>query len=301
MKYLLLVLCLALAHCQKKAKEPKQYCDDGKANLGPRMLVTPEPVYNVQIGDRVKIECIAHGYPEPYVYWTKGPDANGEVKPKSSKRHQLGPRAVGKSTLYFEQISAEDVDYYQCVVEDCCSGKKTITDIEIMTPVEADCGDLYGDSYMVFGATWKYKNWTMAKQACEEEGLELAMPMNAEENLQLYKDIQTSFNREPNAKKFAHENWVWLGGHDCCTAAEEGNWKTWDDQPLEWFNWAPQQPDNWQGPNNYEPGQDCVGMSRETGQWDDSFQYHVRPYVCRCPRRVNKKKKNKKNKNKRGE
>ena len=36
------------------------------------MLVTPKPLHVVQIGDRVKIECIAHGYPEPYVYWTKG-------------------------------------------------------------------------------------------------------------------------------------------------------------------------------------------------------------------------------------
>jgi len=284
---LLLSLCVTLALCAKKA--PKQYCDDGKLKAGPRMLVTPEPLHIVQVGDRVKLECIAHGYPEPYVYWTKGLDANGKL---SGKRHELGPRAVGKSTLYFEEIEQQDIDFYQCIAEDCCSGKKVVTNIEIMTPVEADCGDRYGENYMVFGASWNYKNWTMAKEACEEEGLELAMPMNPEENLQLWTDIQTSFNREPNAKKFAHENWIWLGGHDLGT--EEGTWKTWNDELLTWKNWGKGQPDNWTGPQNYEAGQDCIGMSRMTGQWDDSFLYHKRPYVCRCPKRVNKKKKNKK-------
>ena len=34
------------------------------------------------------------------------------------------------------------------------------------------------------------------------------MPLTPEENKQLFDDIQTSFNREPNAKKFSHENWV---------------------------------------------------------------------------------------------
>lgn len=289
---LLLSLCIALIHA---AKEPQQYCDDGRVNTGPRMLVTPKPLHVVQIGDRVKIECIAHGYPEPYVYWTKGSDPNGEVKANSQNRHQLGPRAVGKSTLYFESIEAQDIDFYQCIAEDCCSGKKTITDIEIMSPVEADCGDRYGDGYMVFGASWKYRNWTMAKAACEEEGLELAMPLTPEENKQLFDDIQTSFNRDPNAKKFSHENWVWLGGHDCCSDEEEDTFKSWNNEPLDWFNWGKGQPDNWSGPQAYEAGQDCIGMSRETGQWDDSFLYHERPYVCRCPRRLSKKKKNKKN------
>lgn len=292
---LLLALSVALVHCAAKVNKP--FCDDGKANSGPRMLVTPQPLHVVQVGDRVKIDCIAHGFPEPYVYWTKGPDANGEIKANSQKRHQLGPRAVGKSTLFFESIEAQDIDFYQCIAEDCCSGKKVINDIEIMSPVEADCGDRYGENYMVFGASWKYKNWTMAKEACEEEGLELAMPMNPEENKQLWDDIQTSYDREPNAKKFAHENWFWLGGHDCCTVDEEGTFKTWNNIPLTWFNWGKGQPDNWSGHNSYAPGQDCIGMSRETGQWDDSFQYHERPYVCRCPRRLNKQKKNKKKKN----
>ena len=42
-----------------------------------------------------------------------GSDPNGEVKANSQNRHQLGPRAVGKSTLYFESIEAQDIDFYQ--------------------------------------------------------------------------------------------------------------------------------------------------------------------------------------------
>ena len=61
---------------------------------------------------------------------------------------------------------------------------------------------------MLYGATWQFKNWTAAVQACKDKGLQIAFPRNKAENAQLLHDIKASFTTHPNARKYSHENWV---------------------------------------------------------------------------------------------
>jgi len=60
----------------------------------------------------------------------------------------------------------------------------------------------------VYGATWTFTSFIDAKDACKDKGMELAFPENAEQNARMLKDIKASFDTHPNAKKFAHENYV---------------------------------------------------------------------------------------------
>ena len=60
----------------------------------------------------------------------------------------------------------------------------------------------------MYGATWQFKNWTAAVQACKDKGLQIAFPRNKAENAQLLHDIKASFTTHPNARKYSHENWV---------------------------------------------------------------------------------------------
>ena len=68
--------------------------------------------------------------------------------------------------------------------------------------------DVYGVGNVLYGATWQFKNWTAAVQSCKDEGMQIAFPRSPAENTRLLHDIQASFNTHPNAKKYAHENWV---------------------------------------------------------------------------------------------
>lgn len=240
-----------------------------------------EPARNniFELGDKVKLECIAHGYPLPYVSWVKGTPG------KNAKN--MGVYGIGSSILYFPKLQKDQIDFYQCVVEDCCTGKKKIIDTEISTDTGPDCGDKWGDEgdITVFGMKYEYKNWTSALEYCESQNLTMAMAHNEEENAQLLSDIKKSFGRDPNAVKYAHENWVWLAAHDCCGLTQEDQFmNALDNTPLTYLNWQRGQPDNWKGNSGKDmEGQDAVGMNRDTGKWDDSFFKYKRPFACKCP------------------
>jgi len=265
------------------------YCGP-KAERNFEVLLRPEPRVEIELGDTISLVCAAHGHNmmDPLVYWVKGigPDLNEEGK-------RMGPTAVGKSTFYIEKAEKEDIDNYKCVIEDCCSGNKEEITVEILVPEET-CQDVYGVGHVVFGATWVFRNWTAAIADCESKGLELALPKNEEENAQLQRDLQASFETHPNAAKFAHENWCWIA------ASDEETEDTWlavkDNEPLTYFNWDKKQPDNKDlpllqkgkkqnivGNSNLARTQNVAGIHRGTGLWDDSFVHYKRPYACLCP------------------
>lgn len=168
------------------------------------------------------------------------------------------------------------------MVESCCSRNQKVIPFEIYV-ADKSCKDVYGMKSIVYWTTWQYANWTEAVQNCKREGLEIALPKNDDENAKLLKDVQDSFKNHPNANKYAHENWVWIGATD---SAAEGLYNDVNTgKKITYFNWQAGQPDNWKGVGTVKPkGQDCVGMNRESGEWDDSFISHHRPYACKCPK-----------------
>ena len=261
------------------------YCGS-KADRRIEVLMKPDPIAEVKLGETISMVCAAHGHNtmDPLVYWVKGigPDHEGKGK-------RLGPTSVGKSTFYIESAEKEDIDNYKCVIEDCCTGKKEEILVDIVVP-EDTCADVYGVGHVVYGATWTYRNWTEAVADCESKGMELALPKSDEENAQLQHDLEASFETHPNAVKFAHENWLWLGATD---QKEEGTWlASKDDTPLTYFNWDRKQPDNKPAPlggkgysdsPDAQDSQNVAGIHRGTGSWDDSFIHYKRPYACLCP------------------
>ena len=62
---------------------------------------------------------------------------------------ELGPRATGKSTLYFESISAEDIDTYQCVIEGCIPDDIVTYNVDISVP-ETMCTGIFGTGIYVY-------------------------------------------------------------------------------------------------------------------------------------------------------
>eukprot|EP00116_Pleurobrachia_bachei_P012987 sb/3473249/ len=149
--------------------------------------------------------------------------------------------------------------------------------------------DVYGVGTVLYGAVWQYKNWTEAVQSCQSKGLEIAFPRSREENANILSDIQDPLRHiltpDSSAMTIGYDcetcNYiVWVGGND---AAKEGTWvETSSGENVAWFNWMPSQPDNWTKGKQHLHGQDCIGMNRKTGKWDDSFVHHERPYVCKC-------------------
>jgi len=248
------------------------------------ILLKPDPKVEVELGETISLVCAAHGHGkvDPLVYWVKGigPDLKHRGK-------RLGPTAVGKSTFYIEKAEKEDIDNYKCVIEDCCSNFKEELTVQIVVP-EDTCHDVYGVGHVVYGATWTYRNWTDAVADCKNKGMELALPKTPEENAQLQHDLMASFETHPNAIKFAHENWLWLGATD---EKEEGTWLTAkDNKLLEYYNWDRKQPDNKQAPDHtYPDTQNVAGIHRGTGRWDDSFEHYKLPYACLCPKEEDKK------------
>lgn len=143
--------------------------------------------------------------------------------------------------------------------------------------------DVYGIGHVVFGATWKFLTWPDAIADCAAKGLEMALPVSEEENAQLLHDLVASFENHPNARKFAHENYCWLGATD---EEVEGVWRSaQEDEVLDYVNWDRKQPDN-KGVQAGQPAvtQNVAGIHRGTGKWDDSYVYYKRPYACLCPK-----------------
>eukprot|EP00116_Pleurobrachia_bachei_P011341 sb/3471603/ len=119
----------------------------------------------------------------------------------------MGVIGSGKATLFIPEVTEDHLENYRCVIRDCCKGTNIEIDIEIRVPDET-CEDVYGIGHVVFAPVYEYVNWTTAVQTCKDKGMVLAFPKSAEENAVLLADIQKSFGSHPNAKKFAHENWI---------------------------------------------------------------------------------------------
>ena len=243
------------------------------------VLMRPPPVIQVEVGGSVSVVCAAHGHNmmDPLVYWVKGIGPSHEGKGKA-----LPGTSIGKSVFSLEEVTAEDIDSYKCVIEDCCGEPKIQIDFELVVPDET-CKDVYGVGNIVFGATWSYKTWPEAVADCKSKGMEMALPENEVDNARLLHDIMVSFNSHPNANKFAKENWLWLGAHD---NTWEGTWQSAKkDAILTYFNWDRKQPDN--KVDDLEHGesdtQNVAGIHRGSGKWDDSFMHYKRAYICKCP------------------
>jgi len=258
------------------------HCRGRKGKTSFEVLEMPPAEIVVKTGKTVSVVCAAHGHSmmDPMVYWVKGIGARHDEEGK-----RLPVTSVGKSTLYIEAAEEDDIDSYKCVIEDVCTGDKADIKFDVKVP-DATCEDVYGVGNVVYGATWSFKNWTAAVQDCRDKGLEIALPTNSDENAELLRDLQKSFKTHPNARKFAHENWVWIGAHDM---TKEGDWTSViDERLLQDFYpgtlpWAPRQPDNSRRPNpKFPDDQDVAGIHRGRGYWDDSFEHYDRPYVCKC-------------------
>ena len=254
--------------------QAKGFCGYKGEDATVQMLLTPPSQIEIDIGERVSIACAATGVnqADPYVYWVKGLGPDFTEKGKN-----MGPVAIGKSVLYIDEADADDIDTYQCVVESCCGKGTIVTNVDISVG-DATCKDVYGIGHTVYSAVWKFLTWQEAFDDCESKGMEMASPKSMEENNELLANVQKSFGRHPNANKFAHENYIWLAYHD---ARREGTFESEPDGEVATFdNFDKKQPDNWQD------GQDGVGMHRGTGLWDDSFMTYKRPYACKCPEDV---------------
>lgn len=265
------VIILAGLLCIAAAQRSNTFCT--KATGEVEVIMRPPEVIEVELGGQVSVVCAAHNHAgsDPNVIWYKGTGVG-----KDEVGEMMGVIGSGKATLFIPEVTEDHLDNYRCVIRDCCKGTNIDINIDIRVPDET-CEDVYGIGYVVYAPVYEYVNWTMAVQKCEEKGMVLAFPKSAEENAQLLADIQKSFEAHPNAKKFAHENWLWIGANDL---EQEDVWYDLDGNVVEWTNWDKSQPDDWQ---KYPGGQDCAGIFRKDGEWDDSFIHFNRPFVCKCP------------------
>lgn len=74
---------------------------------------------------------------------------------------------------------------------------------------------------------------------------------------------------------------IWIGLTD-----SDGSWKWVDgtDYRSSYKNWAPTQPDNWQG-HELGVGEDCAEI-RWDGQWNDDFCQQVHRWACEMRRNI---------------
>jgi len=244
-----------------------------------QVLMRPPAKVEVNIGEPVSIACAAHGnnMNDPLIYWVKGIGPDFATKGKA-----LPGTATGKSVFSIEEVEPEDIDTYKCIIEDCCGEPKLKFEFELVVPDDT-CNDVYGIGNVVFGATWNYKTWPDAVADCKSKGMEIALPKDMVENAQLLADIVASFDKHPNANKFAKENWLWIGAHD---NNWEGVWQSAKkDELITYTNWDRRQPDNKRDDEDVtaDDTQNVAGIHRGSGKWDDSFMHFKRAYVCRCP------------------
>lgn len=93
-------------------------------------------------------------------------------------------------------------------------------------------------------------SWTEARAQCEHMGGRLAIVTSKEQNETLAKLVQEAGKAD-----------AWLGATDEVT---EGSWVWIDGSPLTYSNWAPGQPNNKKGVENY-----LLLMATLKGQWAD--------------------------------
>lgn len=124
--------------------------------------------------------------------------------------------------------------------------------------VNPDNGHLY--QYFSTGLTW-----AEAKNACATAGGHLVTLTSAAENTWVWNNLG-AIDRTKN---------TWLGGTDEVT---ENVWQWVSGEPFEYANWAPGQPDDWNGADYliYNPWY----FSNYPSKWDDENGSAVLSYIC---------------------
>ena len=103
--------------------------------------------------------------------------------------------------------------------------------------------------------------FSQAVSKCTELGAELPLPLNKQEDTDLYKVIE-SFGLTQAA----------LDGID---VTKEGVWRRSNGDQLTYFNWAKTQPNNWNGQ------QDFLSYYKDgSGKWGDYEPFKVVNIVC---------------------
>eukprot|EP00116_Pleurobrachia_bachei_P009656 sb/3469918/ len=159
----------------------------------PEFLVRPQETVKLELGDELRLSCVATGSPAPNIYWTKGP-----------KRVRMGPTSRESSTFIIPNVTKADIDLYECVVEDCCSGRTIRSRVDVSVPSMPCIADT---GLQMFAMVWEYKTWDEAKDFCEEKGFKLAVVRNEEQRKTIRQDAWRSFLRDPNGKKFGNQYW----------------------------------------------------------------------------------------------
>ena len=78
-------------------------------------------------------------------------------------------------------------------------------------------------------------------------------------------------------------NGLWIGMEDQDT---EGSFKWSDDSQVDFGNWKPGQPDNWDWDGDEPLGEDCVNLWRSDGyvdKWNDAPCSYLMPFICKMP------------------
>ncbi|XP_026181801.1 ladderlectin-like [Mastacembelus armatus] len=101
-------------------------------------------------------------------------------------------------------------------------------------------------------------SWADAQKNCRSLDANLASVLDSREDRLIQKMIGDGTA-------------AWLGGTD---AKQEGNWSWTDGTPFRYTNWAPGQPDNWQGNEN------CLHITAEGKMWNDLNCDQLLPSFC---------------------
>ncbi|XP_026181790.1 type-2 ice-structuring protein-like [Mastacembelus armatus] len=132
------------------------------------------------------------------------------------------------------QTSAEGFNYFDC--------------LDDWDPINFRC----------FKYVPKAMTWADAQKNCRSYKANLAYVRDAKENGKIQEMI-----RQGKA--------AWIGSTD---AQKEGCWSWVDGSTFTYANWAPGQPDNYQGNEN------CLQISTEGKQWSDVNCDQLLPSVC---------------------
>ena len=104
--------------------------------------------------------------------------------------------------------------------------------------------------------------WTNAVSRCNNLESKLPLPLNAQEDIDLYASLQNLYSLTS----------AWLDGTD---QVDEGIWLTNDGSPITFFNWRNGIADNNNGVEHY-----MQYHSKWDGLWNDHHGSHVGPIVC---------------------
>ena len=106
--------------------------------------------------------------------------------------------------------------------------------------------------------------WAEAVTLCELEDAQLPLPLNIQEDMDLYSYLNSLFLLSS-----------WLDGTD---EANEGNWVDSYGNNITYFNWRSDQPDNNGGNEHF-----LHYRSGWNGMWNDHLATHIDHVLCQKP------------------